>query len=367
MLTKQTILVISLCAGLLFACPVWAKSGKHTIHQLQESIAQQKQKHLAMQKAFKKADEQVNHLNHQLKKTDKKLKQQHASLKDLDTQQQTLSQQLKTQQTILAKAIVQAYKIRKNPTIQMIINDQNPEKASRMLHYYASLNDKHIQSITALQLTLANLQSTAQQMKHYQEALRQSLVDQRQQKKSLSKTRAQKTSILKKLEASIHSNQQALNQLKKDKQDLDIVVKQLNRPKKKTTKHFGKHSLPWPTHGKIVQHFGTTIKKSELRTHGIVIKSHEGDPVFAVANGKVIFAKWMSGFGLLMIVEHDNGFLSLYGRNDSLDAEVNDHVKAGDQIASVGHSGAFSQSGLYFAIRQGDKPVDPEKLLAKSG
>ena len=229
MLTKQTILVISLCAGLLFACPVWAKSGKHTIHQLQESIAQQKQKHLAMQKAFKKADEQVNHLNHQLKKTDKKLKQQHASLKDLDTQQQTLSQQLKTQQTILAKAIVQAYKIRKNPTIQMIINDQNPEKASRMLHYYASLNDKHIQSITALQLTLANLQSTAQQMKHYQEALRQSLVDQRQQKKSLSKTRAQKTSILKKLEASIHSNQQALNQLKKDKQDLDIVVKFLLR------------------------------------------------------------------------------------------------------------------------------------------
>ncbi len=359
----RTNILFFLC--LAVAVQALASSPNKDIDKLKATIVAQKQKRHNIEKAFKQADELVNQLNHNLKHTHTKLKQQHTSIQHLDAQKTILQEQLKNQQAILSQALIQAYKVRKNPTIQMIINDQDPEKINRMLHYYGSLNDKHIHAITALKQTLDNLQSTAEQMKAYQEALQQTLNEQRKQQKHLSHTRAKKTSILNSLEASIQSKQQTLHKLQEDKQELDSIVKTLK--KKAVSNTFTAHSLRWPTRGKIVQHFGKSIQKSELKTHGIVIQSREGTPVHAVADGKVIFAKWMSGFGLLMIVEHDNGYLSLYGRNDSLDAEVNDLVKAGDQIASVGHSGAFSESGLYFAIRQGDKPVDPENLLARSG
>ena len=362
-LTKQWICLIS------FLCLFDSTFARHKASEnaLKNSIEQQKQQHHTIQNAFKHTDEQINQLNHQLKHTHKQLKQQHASLSQLTLQQQSLSTQLAKQQTLLSQSISQAYKTHKNPSIQMILNNQDPVKASRILHYYAYLNKKRHQTISALKLTLTRLESTADQMKNYQDALQRSLKAQRKQQSALNKTRHHRTSMLKTIEQSIHSKQAALQTLQKNKEELDDMVKHLNRPLQKASEPFSQHSLPWPTGGKILQHYGESIQGSELKTHGIVIKGKEGTPVYSIADGKVIFAKWMSGFGLLMIVEHENGFLSLYGRNDSLDAEVNDKVHAGDQIASVGHSGAFPESGLYFAIRQGDKPIDPEKVLIQSG
>jgi murein hydrolase activator len=345
-----------------------AKPGpnKQHIQHLQNTLAQEKMEQKKIQNDFKRADEQVNTLNHSLHQTDQKLQQQQSSLDSLSQQKQTLHQQLLQQQNLSSQTLIHAYKMHLNPIIKMMLNQKDPQAISRMMHYYNYLNKNHLVSIDALQQTLIHLQETEQQMKVYQAALQHALNDQHKAKQQLQKTRDKRSSMLKKLEQSIRSKQQALKQLQQDKQALDTVVTHLTNEKRPPTKAFTANSLPWPTKGKVSQHFGTRVQASELKTHGIVINNQEGQPVYAIASGSVVFAKWMSGFGLLIIIQHDNGFMTLYGRNDSIEVEVGESIEAGDQIASVGHSGAFPQPGLYFEMRHGEKPIDPENLLVNT-
>ena len=119
--------------------------------------------------------------------------------------------------------------------------------------------------------------------------------------------------------------------------------------------------LIWPTTGRIKHHFGTQIGQSELKWNGVLIEASQGQTVHAVAPGKVIFAKWLQGYGLLLIIDHGNGYMTLYGRNQSLLKKVGDWVKTNTTIATAGQTGGFSQSALYFSLRHNAKPLNPEK------
>jgi septal ring factor EnvC (AmiA/AmiB activator) len=119
--------------------------------------------------------------------------------------------------------------------------------------------------------------------------------------------------------------------------------------------------MGWPTKGHILDYFGTKIYHSELRWSGILIKAPENQKVHAIANGKIVFANWLPGYGLLLIINHGHGYMSLYGRDHSLKKKVGDMVKKGDVIATVGKSGGYRHSALYFAIRHNAEPLSPKK------
>jgi len=116
--------------------------------------------------------------------------------------------------------------------------------------------------------------------------------------------------------------------------------------------------LGWPVEGRVARRFGTR-RGPDLLWQGILIASKEGREVRAVAGGRVAYADWLRGFGLLVIVEHDGGFMSLYGRNQSIYKEVGDWVEAGEMVATVGDSGGADGTGLYFEIRRAGRPQDP--------
>jgi septal ring factor EnvC (AmiA/AmiB activator) len=118
--------------------------------------------------------------------------------------------------------------------------------------------------------------------------------------------------------------------------------------------------LSWPTAGKVLTHFGAELGDSNLKYNGVLIQAPAGQPIHAIYAGRVIFANWLQGLGLLLIIDHGNGYMSLYGHNAALYKKVGDSVKPNDLIASVGDSGVPGPIGLYFEIRHNGQPVNPD-------
>ena len=127
-----------------------------------------------------------------------------------------------------------------------------------------------------------------------------------------------------------------------------------------------KGQLPWPTSGKVLHNFGSQRVANKVRWQGVLISAPEGNPVFAVHQGRVVFADYLRGQGLLLIIDHGSGFMSLYAHNQSLFKNLGDWVNAGEQVASVGQSGGQSNSALYFELRYKGEPTDPRPWLKKA-
>lgn len=140
-----------------------------------------------------------------------------------------------------------------------------------------------------------------------------------------------------------------------------MEVEVSNRPFKEL-----KGKLPWPTQGKIIKQFGSARATNKVRWQGLMIASDEGAPVHAVHHGRVVFADYLRGHGLLLIIDHGDSFLSLYAHNQMLYKEIGDWVSAGEEIATVGQSGGQDQAGLYFELRHQGKPTNPNSWLKKS-
>jgi septal ring factor EnvC (AmiA/AmiB activator) len=164
----------------------------------------------------------------------------------------------------------------------------------------------------------------------------------------------------------IQINNNQLKKLLQNKQQLQATIEKLNTAASSNTKFISHHpfsklhsKLPWPTQGHIRHAFGAQINQSELTWDGTIINAPLGQSVRAIASGRVIFAKWMAGYGLLLIINDGGGYLTLYGRNQMLLKTVGDVIQTGEKIATVGKSGGFLQPGLYFSIRYNGKAVNP--------
>ena len=237
-----------------------------------------------------------------------------------------------------------------------------------MLRYHGYFSNARASSLKAYQATLAELeenrealsaQATRQEETHAKLLARQQdLLAQRDQRKGL----------IAELDAEREDKAVARKRLQADRERLEQLLAELNR--RATTLDgsaflAGKGSLPWPLQGPIRSTFGRPRADGRLVWHGMVVSAEEGTPIKAVFRGRVIFADWLRGFGLLTIIDHGSGFMTLYGHADSLTKVVGDWVEAGELIARAGRSGGQSKSGLYFEIRQKGTARDPLGWLAK--
>jgi septal ring factor EnvC (AmiA/AmiB activator) len=204
-------------------------------------------------------------------------------------------------------------------------------------------------------------------------ATRQKIVDER---RSLTSEKKQRKQLLARLSKDIAGKEQQLAQFKEDElrlekllSDIRRVVKQMAPPMpvKQTLFSEMRGRLPWPATGTLLAGFGSSYKGGRLRRQGVVIGAEEGETVSAVASGRVVFADWLRGFGLMLIIDHGKGYMSLYGHNQNLLKNTGDWVEAGEAIASVGSSGGKARSGLYFEIRDQGKAVNPVQWLARQG
>ena len=201
--------------------------------------------------------------------------------------------------------------------------------------------------------------------------LKQLQQQQKQQLDQITALKSKRSQLIVYINQHIHTQSQKLTQLLNDKHRLEHELSELSTNPQfstavgKSFRHL-RHHLNWPTKGKIIPKYGTKIDKSQLKWKGVLFKAQMNQPVYAVADGKVIFARWLPGYGLLMIIYHGQGYMTLYGRNHYLYKKTGDIVRAGDQIAAVGDSGGYQTPALYFAIRHSTIPINPIRWLKRS-
>lgn len=295
---------------------------------------------------------------------------------ELRTRQAEERKALERELTQLAEQIRTAYVMGRADRLRLLLNQEDPTRAERVMSYFAYLNRERMRRILAVrQLTerLAKLAQDAEQevarlaeLARSQESMRQRLEDAKQQR----------AEVLKRLEATIASRSENLHSLRKDAESLRLLIEHLRQRaqiraeldirREPFVVHKGR--LAWPIlEGRVLAPFGSRKEDSDMTWDGVLLAAHENEEVRAVGAGRVVYADWLRGFGLLLVIDHGDGFMTLYGHNEALLRDVGEWVATGDAVALSGNSGGRSDPVLYFAIRHNGRPQDPAEWCTRPG
>ena len=270
--------------------------------------------------------------------------------------------------------------------LKLLLNQQDSKLASRMLMYYRYLNNARLTLVVAIKEHIAVLTELQQEKSGQSKQLKENSSFKKHQQKKLIKTRNKRKVLLVKLNKDFTLQTQKLNHLKTNEKQLETLIMSLGAGQGKTpasqerTKikavsektakisqdgSFKKYqgTLAWPLKGKILKQFDS--ERDDGRWDGVLISAAEGREIQAIAKGRVIYADWLRGYGLLVIIDHGSDYMSLYAFNQSLSSKVGDRVKAGKIIAAAGKSGGRKEIGLYFGIRYKGKSVNPAHWCRK--
>jgi murein hydrolase activator len=257
-----------------------------------------------------------------------------------------------------------AYLIGHGEPLKLLLNQKDPARAGRMFVYYSYFGRERAEEIHAIEANVTRLDELDTELTAQDEKLAELEKQQRTQLTEVEQARSRRTVVLANLEAESHTRAQSLEKLRSQQAGLEKLLHELREAMAKypvdTNSAFGqlRGKLAWPVSGHVVARFGDT-RAGGVKWDGVLVATERGAPVKAVYQGRVIYADWLPGLGLLTIVDHGDGYMSLYGHNERLYKAVGERVSAGDSIASAGDSGGSSRPELYFEIRKGGKPVDP--------
>ncbi len=285
----------------------------------------------------------------------------------LTRQQRELQMARTEQRELIEQQIRAAYEIGSQEYLKVLLNQEDPDALARMLVYYDYFNEARAGQITRYSRTLTDLDRVTLELAAESDQLNSNRNSLMAEKSALSLTQARKREILKALVTQIRTTGSEISKLNQDRDRLEQLLERLENsladlPPPADASPFSEMRgvLTMPVAGKVTQRFGSRRNAGKLTWDGIFIEAAEGEPVHAVHYGRVVFSDWLRGFGLLLIISHGEGYMSLYGHNQVLYRETGDWVTAGDMIATVGDSGGQNKTGLYFEIRIAGKPSDPQ-------
>jgi septal ring factor EnvC (AmiA/AmiB activator) len=278
--------------------------------------------------------------------------------------------QLHVHRQILAQQIRSAYVIGRQDYLKLWLNQENPSAVGRVLMYYEYVNKSRIQQIQQINEILHNIESLERDISKENKELNQLVANQTQEKQHLELSRSERQRILDELAKTLENQQKKLLQLQEDKSSLQNLLGNLGEISKKMPKQQGKPftlqrgELIIPVAGNVQHQFGDE-RIGHLKWQGILFGAMTGQKIQAVAAGRVAFAQWFRNLGLLVIIDHGEGYMSLYAHTQSIYVKAGDWAEKGAIIASVGNSGGQKEAGLYFEIRYQGAPINPSKWLSK--
>ena len=282
----------------------------------------------------------------------------------LAAEKRTREKDLDDNRAALAGQMRAAYLIGQQEPLKLLLNQKDPTLAGRMFVYYSYFGRARAGQIRLIEDDVQRLAELDSELEAEDTRLAELEKQQRAQLSELEQAHEKRTLVLANLEAQTHSRAQSLERLRTQQAGLERLVRELRAAIERYpvegndafTRLRGK--LAWPVSGQLLARFGDA-RAGGVRWDGVLVATERGAPVKAVCQGRVIYADWLPGLGLLAIVDHGDGYLSLYGHNDRLLKAVGEHVDAGDTIAAAGDSGGSPRPELYFEIRKGGRPVDP--------
>lgn len=315
-------------------------------------------------------------LNQNLALTEKKLSQEILELHNIQqeiikkkslvesTQHQitALETTLKTQQATLANHVRARYLLGKNqPMMPWILNQKNPSKLNQQMTSYQYILKADLALIKTVKQTMLTLTESQAMLNEALSTLLPLENKARMRHKTLMQMKSEHEHLIVTMSKTITSKEQTLNTYRRDQERLQTILKHLSSPpQKRIPTHTASINLT-PNLTNPLQ--GKASRATPLN-QGIIFFAKEGLSVHAVLPGQVVFSDWLKGYGLLMIIDHGNGFMSLYAHNEALFKTKHQAVKKGEQIATVGHTGGVRENGLYFELRRRGKAVPPRQWLS---
>ncbi len=352
--------------------PKQLKQLKKTIGKLNSELDKAEGKKNELQKLLKKNELEISRIGKGIHKVQQQLNDAQKRLKKLQKKKKSLELQLKNQQAYLKKQIVTAYSLGRQPAVKVLLNLEDPQKIDRTLAYYDYFNKARAKEIESYRTTIKHLSDTRSAIDQENDKLinaRSQLVT---SKAELNESQRSRKRTLARLNDSIKGKSLELEKLTNDQKRLEQLLKEVEKAIANLTlpedsRPFSqlKSKLPWPTHGRVTEYYGSRLAGGKLRRNGVIIETNSAIQVSAVHYGRVVFSDWIRGFGLMTIVDHGGGYMSLYGHNKSLLKEIGDWVRTGETIAYSGNSGGQKETGLYFEIRKNGRPQNPLKWLQR--
>lgn len=352
---------------------------------------------------LKHSEREISQLQRELHELGEEKQDLQVTLRQLGQQSKSIEAQLAEQQAQLAQLLRYQY-LRGSPdALQLLLNGEDPNQIARDLHYLARIAQTRSDLLDQLAANLKKKQSLAASTRERATALANVEEKQKDKHGKLLSQREQKKATLSKISAQVAAQKKEVGALQRDEKRMTQLIDRLSKliasrnaarqeaarraesekrpaanharpspgsteiensrlPEAAPSGSFAsqKGRLRLPVRGTVSNRYGSP-RQEGTTWRGLFIRSPIGSEVKAIASGRIVFAEWMRGFGNLMIIDHGDSFLSIYGNNDALLKQVGDSIRAGDTIASVGNSGGNPESGLYFEIRHQGNPVDPLK------
>jgi septal ring factor EnvC (AmiA/AmiB activator) len=276
-----------------------------------------------------------------------------------------VSAALAAERASLAAQLRVAYRIGPHESLQLLLNQREPAAASRLYAWYGYFGRARAAQIALIQKQVQHIDTLDAALADQERALAQLRGARAQRLTQLEAGRAQRASALDNLQVEARSRAASLARLRAQQASLERLLRELARaaparPRADDGTEFGRlrGRLDWPVAGRVIASYGDT-RAAGVDWDGMVVATEHAAPVRAIAAGRVIYADWLPGLGLLAIIDHGGGYLSLYGYNDQLRKAAGDAVGAGEVIAAAGDSGGRPEPELYFEIRRAGKPIDP--------
>lgn len=325
-----------------------------------------------LSKALETQEKAINKLSKKIRTSKANINRQVKELKKLEHKFSQQTQSLKKQQSFLIEQLQRAYLHGEQSQIKLLLNSDNPQELATDMRFFSYINEARSEKISEVKQILDDIKSTEQKILIQKTKLSEQHKIQKENHAKLKKEQVARKQVLTKLSANIKNNTQRLEKMRKDQKRLENLLTELEEaianiplPDDAAPFHKQKKKLPWPLKGKIKARFGSRIAQGKLKLNGIHIASKEDQEVKSVHSGRVIFSNWIRGFGLLIIIDHGNNYMSLYGNNKSLAKDTGDWVRAGEILAYAAQSNEKSETGLYFEIRKNGKPLNPSYWLRK--
>jgi septal ring factor EnvC (AmiA/AmiB activator) len=340
------------------------------IKALQNNLSTKRKQQSTALKRLRSAEKQIATASKILKSTVGQLTKKERELTKLRKQQLTLEADKKTQKSALAEQLRSAYMNGQQEYLKLLLNQQEPDELGRTLVYYDYMNKARGKQVRELQQTLSRLKNIDLAIQKEIQELNILKKSKEDETKRLTQLKNKRKKLVDQLAKEIASKSDELTELEINAQELQQLIDSVretiekmdfSQPLEGLKKLKGK--LRWPTKGKRLRNYGAM--KDGQRSKGVLIGGEEGKEINAIHHGRVVYADWLRGFGLLMIVDHGNGYMSLYGYNQALYKEVGDWVEAREAIATLGQSGGQQQPALYFELRHQGKPVNPRRWFKR--
>ncbi|MCZ6879609.1 MAG: peptidoglycan DD-metalloendopeptidase family protein [Gammaproteobacteria bacterium] len=344
---------------------------REAIDALNRTLQADRDKKDQAQAGLRGAELEVAAARNLLRKTSLEVAASRARQISLAAEQNEQKKALAHHRNELGRQLRSAYISGRQERIRLLLNQENPAALGRVMTYYGYLTEQRTALLKIVEQGLARLRQLDRRAE--EETGRLVGLERKRQKElaRLVTARQDRAEIVDGLERQISSSGRQLASMQIQEQELQHLMNSLQRalvefPMVVRDPFAGKKgSLGWPLKGRLINDFGQPRAGGRLRWQGIMLGAVRGTEVRAVYHGRIAYADWLPGMGLLMVIEHGDGFLSLYGHNEALYREVGDWVEAGETIGIVGDSGGKLLSALYFEIRRGVTPLNPHQWLGR--